>query len=171
MEVLQYPDPRLRLPNEPLKSWSPEIEAKVKQMREVLSRVRGVGLAAPQVGWNVQIFILTLAGNDQETRERVIFNPTMTPIGQLKLMGEGCLSFTGIFAQIPRYDRVRLIGKTPEGDLDEILSGFEAHAVQHEMDHLAGTLFIDKMSPKDRQLNAPFLKEMEDNWRKQHPNE
>lgn len=171
MEILQYPDPRLRLPNEAVKAWSPDMEAKVRQMSDLLSRVRGVGLSAPQVGWNIQLFILKAAGVEGETCERVIWNPTMTPIGNLKLMDEGCLSFVDIFASIPRYDRVRLVGSTPEGPIDEILLGFEAHAVQHEMDHLAGTLFIDKMSPKDRQLNALLLRGMEDNWRRNHPNE
>ncbi len=171
MEILKYPDPRLRQKNEPLKGWSSQAEQQVREMRELLAQVRGAGLAAPQVGWNVQLFILQAAGSGAETRERVIWNPVMTPLGNYKLMEEGCLSFTGIFARIPRYDRIRLVAETLDGPVDEVLFGFEAHAVQHEVDHIEGILFIDKMSPADRQLNAPLLRQMEERWKKDHPNE
>jgi len=169
MEILSYPDPKLRARNEALGKWSAETEEKVRRMREILSRVRGAGLAAPQVGWNVRLFILQAAGGAAETRERVIWNPVMTPLGNFRLMNEGCLSFAGIFANIPRVDRVRLTGETPDGPIDEILIGFEAHAVQHEMDHLEGVLFIDKMSPAERKLNDPMIKQLEERWRRDHP--
>jgi peptide deformylase len=164
MEILLYPDPRLTFPNKPLGTWSAAAQAQVEEMRLVLSRTNGAGLAAPQVGWNVQLFILSISGKEGETRERVVFDPVMTPIGENVSMEEGCLSFPDMWATIQRFDRVQLVGKTPEGLLDEILIGFEAQAVQHEMDHLAGILYIEKMTPADRQKNALAIRQLEENW-------
>jgi peptide deformylase len=75
-------------------------------------------------------------------------------------MMEGCLSFPKIFAPVPRWTHARLTGKTPDGPIDEIFTGLAAQAVQHEMDHLDGILFIEKMSPADRQRIAPQLREL-----------
>lgn len=166
MKILRYPDPRLTSLNKALGAWSEEAARKVEEMRRVLSGVRGAGLAAPQVGWNVQLFILSLKNSEGEMKERVIFDPIMTPMGVKAPMNEGCLSFPYVFATIYRYEQVRLMGKTPEGPIDEILTGFEAHAVQHEMDHLDGLLFIEKMSAADRKINAPFIKQLEDDWKR-----
>jgi peptide deformylase len=171
MQVLQYPDPRLTFSNVMLGSWSPEISQKVDQMKAVLLRSRGVGLAAPQIGWNVRLFILSMPQKDGVKKERVIFDPVMEPAGGTKLMDEGCLSFPMMFGSIMRYDRVRIMGMTPDGPIDELVADLEAQAVQHEMDHLNGILYIEKMTPADRKRNAVMIRELEENWRKQHPNE
>lgn len=154
-----------------LGSWSPEISQKVDQMKAVLLRSRGVGLAAPQIGWNVRLFILSMPQKDGVKKERVIFDPVMEPAGGTKLMDEGCLSFPMMFGSIMRYDRVRIMGMTPDGPIDELVADLEAQAVQHEMDHLNGILYIEKMTPADRKRNAVMIRELEENWRKQHPNE
>lgn len=171
MEILRYPDPRLTFPNASLGGWSEDTAKKVEQMRGVLLRSRGAGLAAPQVGWNVRLFILSIPQVGGGKKERVIFDPIMEPAGSTKLMEEGCLSFPMMFGSIMRYDSVRITGMTPEGPIDEIVTDLEAQAVQHEMDHLNGILYIEKMTPADRKRNAFAIKELEENWRKQHPNE
>jgi len=171
MQILHYPDPRLTLSNVTLDSWSPEISQKVDEMKAVLLRSRGVGLAAPQIGWNVRLFILSMPQKDGTKKDRVIFNPVMEATGATKLMDEGCLSFPMMFASIPRHDQVRIMGMTPEGPIDEVVSDLEAQAVQHEMDHLNGVLYIEKMTPADRKRNAFILRQLEEDWRKQHPNE
>lgn len=117
------------------------------------------------------LFILSVPTDGTGKRERVIFDPVMTPIGATRPMDEGCLSFPGIFGSIPRYHSLHIVGKTPEGPIDEEVDGFEAHAVQHEMDHLNGILFTEKMTPADLKLNATFIHQMEANWHRQHPNE
>lgn len=154
--------------NKPLGAWSEDAKGKVDEMRVLLAKTRGAGLAAPQVGWNVQLFILSIAGKEGETRERVIFDPSMTPMGTRVSMEEGCLSFPKMRATIQRYERVSLIGQTQEGPIDELLTGFEAQAVQHEMDHLAGLLYIERMSPADRQINAPVLRQLEADWKRKN---
>lgn len=166
MEILYYPDPSLTFPNNLLGTWSEESAKKVEEMRFLLMKTNGAGLAAPQVGWNVRLFILSIAGNKGETLERIVFDPVMTLLGSKVRMEEGCLSFPHVWATIERYDRVRLEGKTPDGPLDEILVGFEAQAIQHEMDHLDGILFIERMTPADRQKNAPAIRELEELWKR-----
>jgi peptide deformylase len=166
MEIVYYPDPRLTAPNSMLGAWSENSSKKVEEMRSLVTRVGGAGLAAPQVGWNVRLFILSIAGNQGETRERVVFDPQITLLGERALMPEGCLSFPNVYGHIERSVRVRLVGETPEGRIDEVLSGFEAQAAQHEMDHLEGILFIEKMTPAERRQNAPFIRELEENWRR-----
>lgn len=166
MEIAYYPNPCLTAPNSQLGAWSEESAGKVDEMRSLLTRTRGAGLAAPQVGWNVRLFILSIAGKGSETVERVVFDPVVTPVGDKMPMEEGCLSFPSLWATIDRFDRVRLEGKTPEGPIDELLIGFEAQAVQHEMDHLNGLLFIERMTPADRQKNAPALRQLEEQWKR-----
>lgn len=171
MEILHYPDPRLRFENLPLGSWSEDAARKVEQMKVVLGRVRGAGLAAPQIGWNVRLFILSIPERGHPNTERVIFDPVITSVGRMINMEEGCLSFPGMSASIARYDTIRLRGQTPEGPIDQELVAFESHAVQHEMDHLNGVLYIDKMTPADLKRNTPMIRAFEAQWRRQHPNE
>lgn len=171
MEILRYPDPRLTFANATLGAWSEDSAKKVDQMKVVLSRSRGAGLAAPQIGWNVRLFILSIPDAASGKKERVIFDPVMETIGSTRLMDEGCLSFPMMFGSIPRYDSVRITGMTPDGPLDEVVTDLEAQAIQHEMDHLNGILYIEKMTPADRKRNAFTIRELEETWRKQHPNE
>lgn len=161
MELAIYPSDFLVSRNQPIATFDAAVAARVKDMVEVMVASNGAGLAAPQVGWNVRLFILGVPGpNDGEAIERVVWNPTIQTSGDLVLMEEGCLSFPQIFARIPRWTRARLQGQTPEGAFDEVFTGFAAQAVQHEMDHLDGLLFIEKMSPADRQRIAPALREL-----------
>lgn len=171
MEILRYPDPRLTFANASLGTWSEDSAKKVEQMRVILLQSRGVGLAAPQVGWNVKLFILSIPQQGGGKKERVIFDPIMEPAGLTQLMEEGCLSFPMMFGSIMRYDSVRITGMTPNGPIDEIVTDLESQAVQHEMDHLNGILYIEKMTHADRKRNAFSIRELEENWRRQHPNE
>lgn len=167
MQILRYPDPRLTLPNKPLGSWSAEVQKNVEEMFKVMANLNGVGLAAPQVGWNVRLFIMVIADSKSgETRETVVFDPTLEILGNLEAMDEGCLSFPGLSARIVRWDRVRLKGMTPDGSIDEVLFGLSAQAAQHEMDHLDGILYIEKMTPADRKRWDPAIRKMEEDWKK-----
>jgi peptide deformylase len=171
MDILQYPDPRLTFPNKTLGAWSEDSAKKVDQMWVVLARTRGLGLAAPQIGWNVKLFILSIPQPGGGKKEQVIFDPVMEPAGVTKMMDEGCLSFPMMFGSILRYDSVRITGMTTDGPMDEVVTDLEAQAVQHEMDHLNGILYIEKMTPADRKRNASAIRELEESWRRQHPNE
>ncbi len=161
MELVVYPSNHLVAKNQKIDAWTPDIAARVAEMRKVMEKSDGIGIAAPQVGWNVQLFILGIpAPNDGEVVTRVVWNPEVETSGDLVPMPEGCLSFPGIRASVPRWTRARLRGRTPEGLLDEVFVGVAAQAVQHEMDHIEGLLFIEKMTPADRMRVAPILREL-----------
>jgi peptide deformylase len=130
-------------------------------MHETLRDAPGVGLAAPQVGEGIQLAIIedlpeysrNLTPDQLTERERnpvpfhVIVNPTVSPIGEPEIeFFEGCLSLNGFTAIVPRYRRVRLDCLDEHGQRKTIeASGWYARILQHEIDHLHGTLYIDRM--------------------------
>lgn len=158
MELLIYPDARLTNPNEPIKEWLPEMTNNIIKMFDIMYKTKGIGLAAPQVGWNIRLFVLNLTGkHDQKDQERVIFNPMITTSGDELFEIEGCLSFPGISAKIKRWSNVHLIGQTPQGKIEEDFSGLGAIAMQHEIDHLDGLLFIERMNPAEFAKNRTMI--------------
>jgi peptide deformylase len=166
VKILKYPDPRLTARNEAVGAWSSEVASKVEEMRKAMAEADGVGLAAPQIGWNVRLFILGIPNRiSGEFEEGVIFDPALEMLGEKRVVSEGCLSFPGLPGRVPRHTRVRLTGKTPEGDLDEILEGLEAQAAQHEMDHLDSILFIDRMTAADRRVAEINIRALESEWK------
>jgi peptide deformylase len=163
MKLLYYPNDALIARNKPIEAYTPVVAAHVREMFEILARVEGAALAAPQVGWNVKLFILGASGpHDPEAMQRVVWNPTIETSGDLVPMEEGCLSFPEVTGKVARWTRTRLLGQTPEGPIDEVFTGFSAQAVQHEVNHLEGLLFIEKMSPADRRRIAPQLRDLAD---------
>jgi len=170
MELAVYPSDYLVSKNKKIEKYTPEVAAKVAEMWAVMEATDGVGLAAPQVGWNVQLFIMGIPDVSGETVRRVVWNPTIETFGDQVPMMEGCLSFPGIRAQIKRWTHARLVGQTVDGQVDEVLAGLAAQAAQHEMDHLDGLLFIERMSPADRQRNEAAIRALAENTlRKKKP--
>lgn len=166
LRILSYPDPALRAPNLPL-AWNDEAKAKVEEMYKLLGEAEGLGLAAPQVAWNVRLFIMDVPDRKTgDTASRVVFNPSVIPMEPLVPMEEGCLSLPRIYVKVPRSPRVRLVGETPEGTIDEILTDLDAQAAQHEMDHLNGILLVDKMSAADRMKWKSVLEALEKEFSK-----
>lgn len=163
MELVIYPSDRLVSKNQVIKAYSADVAEQVAEMWKVMAKADGIGLAAPQVGWNVRLFILGVPGpNDGEVIHRVVWNPEIENSGDRVSMREGCLSFPKIFADIVRWTRTHLVGQTPEGKIDEVFTGLAAQAVQHEMDHLDGVLFIERMTPADRKMNDGAIRALAD---------
>jgi peptide deformylase len=163
MEIVKYPSDLLVAKNKPLDKYTPDVASQEVDMQKLMYQTGGVGLAAPQVGWNVRLFTLGVsATGDPEVKYRVVWNPEIETSGELVSMREGCLSFPRIYAQIKRWTRTRLVGQTPEGPIDEVFVGLGAQAIQHEIDHLDGVLFIEKMTPADRQLNDAAIRALAD---------
>lgn len=159
MEILLYPDPRLIDANAPITEYTSEMAEKVKEMFDLMYKTDGLGLAAPQVGWNVQLFVLNLTPKDK-TGERVYWNPKITNSGDQVLDIEGCLSFPNMAAKIKRFEQTEMTAQTPTGAVTETFTDLGARAIQHEMDHLDGMLFIDRMTPADQRKNAYTLKQL-----------
>lgn len=162
MELLRYPDLRLRIANERLQTYGPQEAEKVAQMFRIMAEADGIALAAPQVGWNVRLFILSVPDpKSGEAVQKVIWNPRLETMGPKIRMPEGCISFPGVRAEIERWTRARLTGMSPEGWIDMILDGLFAQAAQHELDHLDSILIIDRMTSSDYKANAAIIEALE----------
>lgn len=125
----------------------------LKDMEKILALEEGLGLAAPQVGVNVRIFILEASSLPAVGGHRVFVNPLLRPSGPLCRREEGCLSVPGIYEDVMRPSLVHVSARDADGmafDLD--LEGLAARAVQHEHDHLDGLLFVDRLGSLRRRL-------------------
>jgi peptide deformylase len=156
--VVQAGDPVLRRAAEPFDGQltDTELAALVAVMQRTMRAAPGVGLAAPQVGLSLALAVIEDPGlghpDLEATRERtalpfrVLVNPRYVPVGDQRVgFYEGCLSVDGYAAVVARYRSVRLTGQDETGRaLDEVFSGWSARIVQHETDHLAGVLYLDK---------------------------
>ncbi|HEV8578141.1 MAG TPA: peptide deformylase [Thermoanaerobaculia bacterium] len=160
--IVRLGHPALRTPAQaiaPERIGTPEIQSLIDDMVETMHEANGVGLAAPQVGLELQLFVYQAAG-PPEIPLHVVINPMIRPqSGELIYDWEGCLSIPDLRGLVPRHPAVRVQGLDREGrPLDYQVSGFEARIVQHEFDHLNGVIFLDRM----RDLHSlAFLEEWE----------
>src|SRR5438876_997980 len=116
MQLAIYPSNHLVSKNQPISQYTPEIAEQIAEMWKIMEKTDGIGLAAPQVGWNVKLFILGVPGSKKgEVIHRVVWNPEIENGGKRIAMREGCLSFPKIYAGIVRYTETHLTGHTPEG--------------------------------------------------------
>lgn len=145
LEILHFPDPRLRVKAQPVTHVNNEVRRIVDDMYETMYASNGVGLAATQVGIHHRIFVMDVS----ETRDKriCVINPEILRREGIQHDTEGCLSVEGAFDRVERALKVRLRGmdldsKIFELDADELM----AACVQHEVDHLNGILFIDHLS-------------------------
>ena len=164
MNIVNYPDPVLRQKAKPLTEINKEVYLKVEEMMELMYQAQGIGLAAPQVGWSVRLFIIDADGDSHEGK--VFINPVIIEeAGELN-KEEGCLSFPGIMSKVVRAQRIKAQAYNLKGEKIEIeAEGLAARAWQHELDHLNGCLFIDKMSPANRLAISHQLKEFERSYK------
>ena len=148
-EILKMGDPRLLRQAQPVTAFdTPELRALVVDLTDTMRAANGAGLAAPQIGVDRQV---VLFGFDRNLRypdappvpRTVLVNPVITPLGDTMEEGwEGCLSVPGLRGVVPRWARIRYQGFDAEGrPIDREAEGFHARVVQHECDHLFGTLF------------------------------
>ncbi len=149
-EILKMGDPRLLRIAAPVTAFdTPELHALIADMRETMASVHGAGLAAPQIGVNLQLVIFGGASVNPRYPDRpvvpatVLINPVITPIGDAEEFDwEGCLSVPGLRGEVPRWAYVRYTGKDEYGQsIDRTVEGFHARVVQHECDHLIGKLY------------------------------
>jgi peptide deformylase len=140
LEIVKYPNPTLRKKCEKIESLTPEVEKIIEDMTETMEKNNGVGLAAPQVGILKRIIVV-------ETPEgpRGFVNPKVVKKGREKeVMEEGCLSFPGLFLKVKRAKEAEIETLDENGKRIKV-QGFLARVLQHEIDHLDGILFIDRI--------------------------
>jgi peptide deformylase len=156
-EVLQFPDPRLKRVAEPIEKITDEIRTLAQDMLEVMYDEPGIGLAAPQVGESVRLVVLDTDWKDDEgggeRRPLVLVNPEIVEREGSLIWNEACLSVPDYSAEVERSARVRVRGLDLEGrEVVEDASDLRAVCFQHEIDHLDGILFIDRISRLKRSL-------------------
>ena len=153
-----YGDPILRKKAAPVTSFDPEFALFVEAMFDCMFREKGVGLAAPQVGRSERVFVVDVEDDFGRTR-RAFVNPVIRERDGLMDGEEGCLSIPGIREDVKRSERVLVEAQDERGEpFTLVAQGFLARAVQHEVDHLDGILFVDRLSPIKRKLVEARLK-------------
>ena len=148
-DILKMGDPRLLRQAEPVNEFNtPELHALIADMFDTMLAANGAGLAAPQIGVNLQLVIFGFSTNARypdapAVPETVLLNPVLTPLSdEIEEGWEGCLSVPGMRGVVPRYARLRYQGMDPYGQIiDREVDGFHARVVQHECDHLNGILY------------------------------
>lgn len=148
-EVLKMGDPRLLQQARPLQQFdTPELHALLADLRDTMAHLSGAGLAAPQIGIDLQVVIFGVELNErypqaEEIPDTVLINPVLTPLSdELEEDWEGCLSVPGLRGMVPRHARLRYQGYDEKGSrIDRSVRGFHARVVQHECDHLQGILY------------------------------
>jgi len=149
LEVLHYPDPRLRKKGAPVEAVDEPVRELARDMIETMYEEGGIGLAATQVDCQLRLVVMDLSEN--RDAPLCLVNPEILATDGSEEMQEGCLSVPGIYETVQRAERIRyrymtLDGESIENDADGLL----AVCIQHEIDHLDGKLFIDYLSPLKR---------------------
>lgn len=177
LEILQFGDPLLRAKGERIEKIDERIRELARNMIETMHDAHGVGLAAQQVGYPLQLTVLDvsavedrpstlkLSGKDVDPKSAmpvVLINPEIELRGEPELGMEGCLSFPEITGDIERAHSVLVRAQTLEGEMFQIeASGLLARAIQHEHDHLQGILFIDRMNSAAKAALSSRLKRLQ----------
>lgn len=150
-KVLTYPDPFLRQVAEPVTEFGDALEELIHDMAETMWDEPGIGLAAPQVGVGLQLFVYDMEVSGDHAKVNVVCNPVFEVMEGEESDEEGCLSVPGFTAAVKRAARVVVTGQDRNGDpLKRDVSGLHARVLQHEADHLNGILFIDRLSSLKR---------------------
>lgn len=175
LPIVNYGDPVLRARGEPVRAFDAALAQLARDMLETMRDARGIGLAAPQVGRPLQLFVLD-TGHDREPLEldgRPIADPaevmplalanaevTVLP-GEPEPMEEGCLSFPGVRGEVPRVERVAVDFRDLTGAPRRLVAtGLLARCIQHEHDHCQGVLFIDRMGAAHRLRVEPKVRRL-----------
>lgn len=181
-EILEIPDPRLKVVSEPVTRFDDELKTLVADMFETMYDAPGIGLAAIQVGVPQRVLVIDLQPDDEDAepevctahggehhthqpvkREpRVFINPEiLDPSEDLSVYNEGCLSVPDIYAEVERPAAIRARWQDLDGNVhEEAIDGLLATCLQHEMDHLEGVLFIDHLSRLKRQMAIKKLEKL-----------
>ena len=151
LNILEFPDPRLKTVAKEVESFDAGLKQMVEDMTETMYSANGIGLAATQV--NVHKRLLVLDISEDRDQPHVYINPQILSESGEQTCEEGCLSVPGVYASVKRSENVVVKAQNVDGDFfKEQLTGLHAVCIQHEMDHLIGRLFVDYLSPLRRNM-------------------
>jgi len=161
MNIVLYPDPILRRRAAALGKIDEEVRRKVREMFEVMYLERGIGLAAPQVAWSTRLFIVNIECDPEAGEEHVYINPKIIHTEGEMIDEEGCLSIPGVRADVARGQKVVVRAQGLDGTtFEEEIEDLHARVVQHELDHLDGILFIQRLGSADKLSIRDKLKQL-----------
>ena len=168
LKIIHYPDPRLKKVSAPVTEIDDTIRALARRMFELMRAHKGVGLAAPQVGKNVRLFVMNHTGEPDD--DRVYVNPVLADPDGEEESEEGCLSLPNIHVSVTRPSRLRIRAIDLDGNaVDQAGEGFITRVWQHEVDHLNGTMLTDRMGPVAKMAHRKVLKELAEKYEAEHP--
>jgi len=148
-----YGDPVLRQKAQPVTEFDDDLRALVEDMRETMKAYEGVGLAANQVGVARRVLVVDVPLDDERRERHVLVNPVIGSRSGSESGEEGCLSIPGVYDDVARSAKLSVTGQDEHGRPVSIQAeGYLARAIQHEIDHLDGVLFVDRLSPLKRQF-------------------
>ncbi len=168
LKIILWPHPSLLKISQPVTTFDPSLKALAARMIDLMHDARGVGLAAPQVGQNLRLFVMSHTGKPED--DRVYVNPVLSDLSGDEQAEEGCLSLPGINVNIFRPHSVQMSAQTLDGQpIQELATGYIARIWQHEYDHLNGTLLMDRMGPADKLATKRILRDLRKRWDDEHP--
>lgn len=168
LRIIHYPDPRLKQVSKPIEQVTPELREMALRMFELMRQAKGVGLAAPQIGQNIRMFVMNATGEPADNR--VYINPVLSDPDGEETSEEGCLSLPDVHVQVSRHKAIRMEALDLEGrKIEEVQAGFVARVWQHEFDHLNGVLITDRMGLGDKFKHRRILKDLEEKYAAEHP--
>lgn len=149
LNILHFPDPRLRNRAEPITEFDENLKILVRDMLETMYEAPGIGLAATQV--NVHIRLLVIDITEEKNDPLILINPEILHSEGEEEMDEGCLSVPGYYEAVRRAEKVTVRAQNVDGEVFELdAEGLKAVCIQHEIDHLEGKLFVDYISSLKR---------------------
>jgi peptide deformylase len=164
-EIRILGDPVLREPCSEVPEITDEIRALVSDLRDTMYAAEGIGLAAPQIGVPLRVFVYDV--NEPEIEPGALINPRIVEVSGKMKEAEGCLSIPGVTELVERSARVVLEGLAPDGSPVRVeATGLLSRCLQHEQDHLDGVLFIDRLSPLKRRMLLKKWSKMDESERR-----
>lgn len=165
--ITRYPTPVLAEKSKPVEVFNDSLKALAEKMKDIMVENKGVGLAGPQAGMGLRIFVASPDGTKKNAKTYV--NPVITPSGKLNTAEEGCLSLPGIWGNIRRYSNCSIKAQDLDGkEFSQEAEGQLARIFQHECDHLDGTLIADKFSTVAKISARKKLKKLRENYEEQN---
>jgi peptide deformylase len=165
LKLVTYPQPILKKIAKDVQHFDEWLVGVVERMKDLMVEHKGVGLAAPQVGLSIRLFVVSASGKREESRAYI--NPILADEHGSEEGEEGCLSLPDIRIKVPRFKTLRVEALDEHGKpFTDALADFAARIIQHENDHLDGILLLDRMSPMAKLANRKKIKELEDHGKK-----
>lgn len=167
LRITKYPEKILKTKSDKVASWSKELTRLIKDMFDTMYAVNGVGLAANQIGLALRLAVIDVRPNNKNSR-LVLINPKIIELDGKMTDTEGCLSLPGLFKKVARAQKVKVLAYNEKGIPWEIkASGLLARALQHEIDHLDGKVFVERLPFMQKMHVQKEMKKYQTIWEKQ----